>query len=118
MKKDASSHVDMSGEITILKTLVNDRVLVIDINYIRPIIATAISISGTFDGYVIVSYFTFDQFSQLSLILQLLNHFHQNYHEVRKDIKAFISLERKNNLRFCLSLSFLMSKLANILVNN
>jgi hypothetical protein len=44
----------MSGEITILKTLVNDRVLVIDINYIRPIIATAISISGTFDGYVIV----------------------------------------------------------------
>ena len=108
----------MSGEITILKTLVNDRVLVIDINYIRPIIATAISISGTFDGYVIVSYFPFDQFSQLSLILQLLNHFHQNYHEVRKDIKAFISLERKNNLRFCLSLSFLMSKLANILVNN
>ena len=65
----------MSGEITKLKTFVNDRVLLIDINYIRPITATAISISGTFDGYVIVSYFSFYQFSQLSSFLQLLNHF-------------------------------------------
>ncbi|XP_052068063.1 uncharacterized protein LOC127707518 [Mytilus californianus] len=49
LKKSYDSHIELTGEITKLKTMVDGGVFDIDINYIRPVTATWMSVQGTFD---------------------------------------------------------------------